>query len=170
MTTKDATATALQATAFHEAGHAVVLLHFGLPFTEVTICPGAGSLGHITHPPPLGVEHQGARERRTIARRQILAAYAGLEAERLIAPDAPEACAEGDHDAAVELSRAHQVMPRGPVHVMDERHLKFLEGLRAESRRLVRRLCAPIERLAVALLAAETLDMTAAENAADLPI
>jgi hypothetical protein len=37
----------LQATAYHEAGHAVVALLLGLKFRHVTIEPDSDSLGHL---------------------------------------------------------------------------------------------------------------------------
>ena len=150
----------IKATAFHEAGHAVLMAYFGLAFDDVTIAPDAerDSNGHITHPSPLG--YQGCdskRERRKVARQLILMAYAGMAVERLVDPDAPDCHGASDEKNAFQLSRTYGVQPRHLFFVGDAQHWEFLSRLQNEARGLVLRLRAPIARLADELLSRTTL-------------
>ena len=150
----------IKATAYHEAGHAVLMAHFGLGFDDVTIAPDAerDSSGHITHPSPLG--YQGCdskRERRAVARQLIFVAYAGMAAERLVDPDAPDDHGASDEKNAFQLSRTYCVQPRHLSFVGDAQHWEFLGCLQNEARGLVLRLRAPIARLADELLSRTTL-------------
>ncbi|MGO9665730.1 MAG: hypothetical protein ACLP66_20765 [Polyangia bacterium] len=149
-----------KATAYHEAGHAVLMAYFGLGFSDVTIAPDAerDSDGHITHPSPLGYEGcDGKRERRAVARQLILMAYAGVAAERLIQPDAPDYHGASDEENAFQLSRTYGVQPRHLSFVGDAQHWEFLGRLQNEARGLVLRLRAPIAKLADELLSRTTL-------------
>jgi hypothetical protein len=150
----------LTATAFHEAGHVVVGGHFDVPTTRVTIIPSSDgvSAGCMWHPPPLGFEADSRRDRRTRARAMILLAYAGLEAEKLVDPHAPEVHGENDRDNAFELSREHGVMPRRCDYVGDDAHQGYLEGLRRESAGLVRRFAQSIGLFAGKLLEVHEMD------------
>jgi ATP-dependent Zn protease len=40
-----------EATAYHEAGHAVIAVAVRRPFRYVTISPSEDALGHVLHPP-----------------------------------------------------------------------------------------------------------------------
>ncbi len=126
------------ATAYHEAGHAVVQWHFGLPIFTVTIIPEGDSLGSVAHPPITMIDMPASRrERRAAARQMILACFAGLHAERLIRPDAEEWRGQSDDDNAFDLSVEHGLLPRSCGHVGDESHLAYLDRMKRESGRLV---------------------------------
>lgn len=128
----------LMATAWHEAGHVVVAFWFGLPITEVTIVSTEEFGGTVSHPSPLLLDLRGSiRERRRAARETILAAFAGLHAERLVAPDAPDVHGDADEQNAYELSIQYGILPRGGGSVGDEYHWALLRRLSGESRRLV---------------------------------
>jgi ATP-dependent Zn protease len=144
----------VRATAYHEAGHAVVMLAFGLEIDEATISPDAerDSNGHISHPPPLGYITTGVRDRRSLVRAMILSSYAGMEAERLVDPDAPHYHGAGDADTAFYLSRTYEVLPRKMEYVGDDAHWRFLDRLKSEARHIVHDLRGPIGRLADELL------------------
>jgi hypothetical protein len=144
--------------AFHEAGHAAVLIYFGLPIMNVTIVPSEEADGVCTSSTVMGIEFgpdDGPRERRRIARQQILSCYAGLEAQRLV--DGHAEPSPVDEESAFELSRDYGVGPRGGA-IGDERHIASLGRLRGEARRLVRQLRPAIEVLAAELLRRSTLD------------
>ena len=160
----------LTTTAWHEAGHAVVAIYFGLPFFEVTIVPSEGADGHVSHPTPLGIDFGFAdtpAERRRCARQQILSDYAGLEAARLIHPEASEDSGEHDRNKAMAASCLYQVLPRrhNGLVIGGEHHREFLDRLRGEARRLVRRLREPIRVLARELLDRATMNQAEAERA-----
>lgn len=145
------------ATAYHEAGHAVVALAHGLTGFEVTIVPGEDSLGHYLHPGVLGYEIHGNRERRSLARDCILVSYAGMHAQRLVDPDADGSHGVGDESNAFDLSRDFEVLPRSLSRVGDEQHWRYLDRLKKEAGRVVQQNRAPIKALAEALLEKKTL-------------
>lgn len=140
-----------RATAYHEAGHAVVFHYFGMISDEVSIVPGDDFVGTHTHAPPIMFEAT-TRERRSLARGMIVSCYAGLAAQRLVGSDAPDWCADSDEENAFYLSREYQVFPRTISYVGDEFHDRYLDRLRGEARRLVQRLRPYIAKLAEALL------------------
>jgi hypothetical protein len=147
---------ARRGTAYHEAGHKAVFEHFGLPVTSTTIEPDDDYLGAVEHPTPYGLDMPpNRRERRTVARQMMLAAYAGLEAERLVNPTADPDQSAQDDENAFWLSREFCVFPKGCSYVGDDAHLAYLESLRREARRLVARLYPEIDYIATHLLAAE---------------
>jgi len=150
-----------RATAFHEAGHAVVALYFGYLFHEVSILPSAehDSYGHVTHAPPLLYDCRNAREQKTLARQMILSAYAGLPSQRLVQPAAPDFYGDADDDNALSLSCDYHVFPRrrSVGFIGDGMHVAYLGRLKREARRLVSMLRTPIEKLAEALLDRTTL-------------
>ena len=145
------------ATAYPEAGHAILALVNGLTGIEVTIVPGEGTLGHYLHPRVHGYETQGSRERRRLARDCILVCYAGMHAQRLFDPDADESHGAIDENNAFNLSRDFGVLPRYCSYVGDSHHLQYLHRLRKEAGRLVRQNQAPIRALAEALLESKIL-------------
>jgi hypothetical protein len=132
------------ATAYHEAGHAVVLRHFGLPVTTISLDPDGDSLGRVEHPNPYQLDIPVGKRRR-VARQMMIAAYAGLEAERLVNPKADPVVAEGDEKNAFWLSREFSVFPRSVSYLADETHVTYLENLKREARRLIRSLRPQLE-------------------------
>src|SRR4051794_59014 len=60
--------TALRATAYHEAGHAVAEHALGLTVNKVSIIPGEGFNGVCRSPGALGYHFANGRERRAIGR------------------------------------------------------------------------------------------------------
>ena len=162
------TPAALLATAYHEAGHVVVAAHFGLPITDVTIVPSGDALGKATHPSPLMLDLEGtAAARRRAAREMIVAAYAGLAAQRLVEPQAPDFHGSADEENAMCLSQKYAVLPRNCGFVGDEAHEAYLEKLRGEAKRLVRRLRMAIDALARELLGRKTIPGGEAVSIAD---
>jgi ATP-dependent Zn protease len=141
-----------RATAYHEAGHAVIRLVKGLTVNRVSIIPGEGFTGVCLAPGVLGYECSGRRERRETGRASVVSCYAGFEAELLEYPNAREEHAADDWENAFRISRQWEVLPRNCDHVGSEAHFKYLERLRAEARRLVRRHRAAIDALAAELL------------------
>jgi len=143
----------LQETAYHEAGHAVISMHFGLAVNEVTIRPDLnnGTLGSVSGPNTLyGYEYAGARERRKCVRQTIIGLYAGLEAEKLINPHANEELSGNDETQAFDLLRDYPIPHCG--YVGDDVYCAYLEKLRKEARRMVKRLRPMIASLADELL------------------
>lgn len=141
--------------AFHQAGHAVVALYFDLSFSKVTIA-GVETLW-------IDFPIDTPAERRLHARQRILVCYAGLEAARLVRPDAAEDCGEGDRLVAMALAREYALFPRR-LRGHDGRQ-EFLERLRGEARRLVQHLREPIRVLANKLLRRQTIFGCEAERA-----
>lgn len=144
-------------TAYHEAGHAVALLVQGLHVEQVSIRAEDDYNGSCVQPSLLMYNVTSKRERKALARRCIISSYAGIEAERLIDPDAPEWHGQWDFQNAFEISREYVVLPRACAHVGDDLHDAFLLRLRREARGLVGRHRPLIDRLATALLRARTL-------------
>jgi ATP-dependent Zn protease len=152
---KTRTAEALRATAFHEAGHVVVSLALGVHVKSVTIQASEDAYGRCIHPSIYNYEAHTRRERRALARDCILVCYAGLPAQRLVDPSLrPNGCDQDEKDAA-EISRRFEVFPRSLKCVGDDTHRAFLDRLRQESARLVKR-----HKEAIRLLAEELLRRT----------
>jgi ATP-dependent Zn protease len=154
----------LRATAYHEAGHAVITIVQGLTLKKVSIVPGEDYNGLSVEPAVAGYDFSNAREARSIARMLIIGCYAGMPAERLVDPDAPDSHGEDDEDNAFRLSREHQVLPRYCSIVGDEYHWKYLDKLRAEARRLVKKHRRAIAKVADELLQEQELDGAKAKN------
>jgi len=157
----------LKRTAYHEAGHAAVLLVYDLPFDSVTIKPTedstGGSRGHILKPNPMMFEG-GKRERNQIVRQYIVSAYAGFEAERCFDPNADEGLSEEDFSNAWNLPRDWDLPIKGCSYIGDEVYEQYLARQRQQARALVRKHWALVERLAQALLERETLSGEQAES------
>jgi hypothetical protein len=73
----------LKRTASHEAGHAVIFVHLGLRFHPVNIYSEQPEV----KPDLSGEDESKAAE---IARKEIVIAYAGAAAQRMLHPDQPE--------------------------------------------------------------------------------
>jgi ATP-dependent Zn protease len=95
------------ATAFHEAGHAVVAFHLRMPVRDVSILASGDAEGRVLHyafpswfQPDI---ETGARAEKLIADR-VLIALAGREAERRFSGRYNNAGASHDMAAAAELA------------------------------------------------------------------
>jgi hypothetical protein len=162
----------VRATAYHEAGHAVANVALGLAINKVSIIPGEDHhgldyTGICVSPGVLDYHYPSAgvvREQRAVARAHIVACYAGMAAQRLVDPHRPDEHAAGDEENAMELSRLFGVFPRGCSRVGDEAHLRYLDKLRAEARRLVRKHWRAVAELAEELLQCEVLSGPEAEK------
>jgi uncharacterized protein (TIGR03067 family) len=96
----------LRATAFHEAGHAIVELALGLTVTKVSIIACEDYYGSVDGPGPAGYEDGNACERKNTGKLQIIGCYAGMPAERLIDPDAPDVHGVSDEDQAITVANS----------------------------------------------------------------
>jgi hypothetical protein len=149
----------LENTAHHEAGHVVAAWAHGLTCESASIEGHEdGSAGRIVHPSEHGYEGSGGRRaQRQIARAHIIVAYAGHEAQLLFDPDAPDG-ATRDRDDAWALMRRFEVLPRDCNYVGDDSCVRYLNRLRGDARRLVRRHWPIVEAVARELLNRRTLD------------
>jgi hypothetical protein len=85
-------------TAYHEAAHAVIYLHFGIDIEQVTLCPDEAGLCSVSDnlPPSEGY---------------VIAILAGSEADKLLLADDPNALCmrgngwKGDFERAAEVFR-----------------------------------------------------------------
>ena len=143
------------ATAYHEAGHAAVLLHFEIPFSSVSVVASGDADGRIRHPSPMMIG-ESRRARQTAARQLILVAYAGMQAQRLVDSAAQDFHGAYDDENALWLSKEYCAM-RGCSWVGDPFHIAYLERLRKEAGRLVRGLRWRIDTIARTLMVHETL-------------
>ena len=124
-------AAAQEDTAYHEAGHCVAIVEQRLPFEYVTIKSDKDVFGEILYQGVSQIEHSTKRERKSIARGHIIAAYGGFEAEKLFNRAADESLSADDDQNAMQLSREFGVMPRRCSHVGDDAHLAYLQRLRS---------------------------------------
>ena len=125
--------------AFHEAGHAIALVVQGQVVNRASIVPEKGSLGRVWHPSVYHYFVGTAREQRAIARELILVSYAGWAAEVRFDPTAEELGNDSDNEAAFDLSRDYGLFPRRIEFVGDDYHHEYLDRLRKESARLIRK-------------------------------
>jgi hypothetical protein len=90
----------LRRTVSHEAGHAAISVHLGLRFHPIKI-HDAGMYDGSVEPDLSGEDSENKSRVDEIARKQVIVAYAGAEAQRMLHPDQPEseiaASAEDDH-------------------------------------------------------------------------
>jgi ATP-dependent Zn protease len=152
-----------RATAMHEAGHAVVAVYFGLGIDSVSIEADGDSAGRVAHPPPLFYAHAGRRAVKQTARQMVVGLYAGIIAERLYDPEAPDIHAEKDETEAWSLPRDYAIRIPGCAYVGDEVYDRYLGQRRNEARKLVIRLRRVIEALADELLRHRTMRGEAVE-------
>lgn len=144
-------------TAYHEAGHVVAKFVFRLHFTEVSILPGEGDLGHVTITNVMGYDTTDGRVRRRLAREIIISCYAGAEAELTYSPKAKDG-GSADRQKVFELSREYGVFPRNNDYVGSQYHMEYLEKLRREARKLVKKHWPAVQIVAEELLKCEKLD------------
>ncbi len=154
----------VRATAYHEAGHAVISIALGLTIDNVSIIPGDDYNGICRKPSVMGYYTSNNRERLAIARALIVSLYAGMHAQRLVDPNPADYHGESDEDRAFELSREYGVLPRVYAHIGDDRHQQYLARLSREAGRLVKRHQRAIEKLAVELLRRKELGREEAEQ------
>jgi hypothetical protein len=97
----------LQATAYHEAAHAVVALRLGLKFRHVTIKPGSDCLGHLMCsrlPKWFNPEINKGDRVRMLAERHIIVDFAGQIAETRFLGSNPRFGMHEDNYHAVDLA------------------------------------------------------------------
>jgi ATP-dependent Zn protease len=85
-----------RATAYHEAGHAVVDVVLGLTVNKVSIVQGKYHKGSCRGPGLQGYHFWTRREAQDFAKAIIISFYTGMPAERLFDPDAPDSHGEDD--------------------------------------------------------------------------
>jgi uncharacterized protein (TIGR03067 family) len=125
----------LRATAFHEAGHAIVKLALGLTVTKVSIIAREDYYGSVDGPGPLGYDDRNARDRKDTGKRLIIGLYAGMAAERLFDPKAPYAHGASDDDQAITVANSrgnrlnHLVRYRKDAEKLVKRHRNAIELL-----------------------------------------
>jgi hypothetical protein len=112
----------------------------------------------------LGYSFSNKREYRSNARALILSTYAGMHAQRLVDPDAPDFHGESDGNLAFEISVRCQVFPQYCDRVGDTRHREYLDRLSGEARLLVKRHGKVIEKFAELLLQRKELEGAEAEE------
>ena len=102
------TKSALEATAYHEAGHMVAACHLGLRIRSATIAPGDGYSGMVRHESPLRgihLEFDDSDKARTKADRAALICLAGPAAQRRFRPRSWRSYhGHSDHALAVDLA------------------------------------------------------------------
>jgi len=106
-----------------------------LTVSTVSIVPSGDSNGRCRSPGDYHCRTQ--RDRRQTGRAIVIGCFAGLEAERLFDPDAPEHHASDDFALAFRQSVRWGFLPPSVRMEGDEAHLAYLRRLRAEARRLV---------------------------------
>lgn len=154
---------ALMATAYHEAGHAVANIVLGFEVTHCTIVPQDDTVGHVAYPHPIWKYGLSVRRERTAwGRRAIVTCYAGLAAEHYFCgtpfrfDDGGKHRAWADHAEASELLRKF-VHVRGDQVVDVDAFYATLQRFQREALELVGQQRTAIERLAQRLLSQPTL-------------
>ena len=124
------------ATAYHEAGHAVIARVLGLPCGRVTIV-GADEdeLGHAVVGDPIRTWERGDGPRRPLVEASCISLYAGVEAERVILGQ-QDSGDDFDSDKATSLIKIIGV--RGASYVGDDVWDRYEARLRRRSNELVR--------------------------------
>lgn len=145
--------TALKATAFHEAGHAVIAWRFRLKVRSATIVPTIGTSGEVASASPLRgihLDHDGSDRAHQRAETAIIVYLAGPAAQRRHSPHSWRSYhGRIDHSAAADLA----LRLNGSVEVTNA-HLKYLVIV---ARDMVAASWAHIERVADALVERGTL-------------
>lgn len=147
----------------HEAGHAIIHVYFGLSINSITIIADGDVAGSVAHPSPLLYTHHGRRVVKQVVREIVIALYAGLLAQRIYDPEAPDFHADNDEDEAWRLPREYAIHIPGCSFVGDDAYDRYLQQRRNESRKLVFRLRPVIEALAEELLKRGTMQGQAVE-------
>jgi ATP-dependent Zn protease len=145
----------LESTAFHEAGHVVVALHFGFAVKSVTVIPDDDTVGKMEHPSFIAYDFDDRRDQHQAMREGIVSLLAGYQAELLVDPSAEDWHAGADEQAAWELMLQYPV--RRAAYVGDETYARYYERYRRDARQLVTRLQPAIQLVAGELLKCKTL-------------
>jgi ATP-dependent Zn protease len=152
-----------EATAYHEAGHAVVNNVLGLSIDGATIAAGDESLGHCPScNPGFGYEGTSSRERASHVRDYAISCYAGLAAEHLflgVAFSFEEGAQHGawdDHKTALDLVFNHVPLRRGRPGA-DGVFFAYVAKLQRKALALVRANRSAVGRVALALIERQTL-------------
>jgi ATP-dependent Zn protease len=144
-------------TAYHEAGHAVAYYVLGIEHGYVTIRPKDGDVGHTTHHDGWLLGPEGWSLSREDGENQIIACYAGREAEQRAFPAAPlaelEEGAASDDEYAAEYLRS--------LGGGDE------QALRARARNFLAEHWSKVEAVAAQLIEHEWLEETEIEFICD---
>jgi ATP-dependent Zn protease len=142
----------LERTAYHEAGHVVIALHFGMPLRWVSIEPAGECMGHtLIHPErPAGTPRE--------LREEIVFSLVGYQAEIEFDPsvDMEDGYIGADESDALEAVSWYPVR-RARGEDKDEAYDRYLERFRGETLRLVRQLWPAIQMVACELLKHETV-------------
>ena len=124
--------------ASHEAGHAVISVHLEVPFECVEINADGEGIVHL--PSGVAVDESVWRE---LARRQVIVAYAGAAAQRMLHPDQHESeisqCSRDDRDKIQNIATEFPDVEIG-------------EGAETRARLLVQEFREVIEKTANALM------------------
>ena len=154
---------ALMATAYHEAGHAVANIVLGFEVTHCTIVPKDDTVGHVEHPHPIWKYGLSVRrERTTWGRRAIVTCYAGLAAEHHFCGTPFRFDEGGKHKAWADHAEAFELLckfvhVRGDAVVDVDAFYAALRPFQRAARELVGQQRTAIERLAQRLLSQATL-------------
>jgi hypothetical protein len=144
----------LEATAYHEAGHAIAAWWLQLPFKRVTITPNAdaGSLGHLLHdraPKWFNPEIKAGDRQRLRAERHIITGFAGQIAEGKYRGRRPRYGMDSDNSQAVNMATYFCISTDTTEALL---HFCFLS-----SRDLIAKWWWAVEAVALALLDRTTL-------------
>ena len=151
------------ATAYHEAGHAVVNNVLGLSIDAATIAPCDASVGPCPScHPGYGNEGASSRERASHVRDYAISCYAGLAAEHVflgVAYSFEEGAQHGawdDHKTALDLVFNHVPLRRGRPGA-DAVFFAYVAKLQRKALALVRANRSAVDRVALALIERHTL-------------
>jgi ATP-dependent Zn protease len=153
-----------RATAYHEAGHAVIAIALGLTVKKVSIVKGQDYNGLCRQLGLLGYHLRDRRDAEDTLKKIIISIYAGMPAQRLVDPDPPEFHGACDEEDANELCLRHANLLRRGGRAPDEFRRAYLGRRRVEARRLVKQHRKAIEEFAEVLLQRQELGGEEAEE------
>jgi hypothetical protein len=160
---EDAYTFALKATAYHEAGHAVMALFLGRPIQKVSIAPGKSAIG-VQHLGMCHIRKGPGKGGKDWVEDEVLILLAGMVAESQITG---QYCAAG---AAQDLRYVRRFLEsRGESDRQVERWERRLLN-KAENYLSDRTLWSAVETIAVELLKTETISGRAAKHFFDTAI
>jgi hypothetical protein len=157
MNEEDAYAFALKATAYHEAGHAVMALFLGRPIQKVTIAPGKSAIGDA-HLGLCHVKKSPGKGSKDWLEDEVMILLAGMVAEAQITG---QYCAAG---AARDLRFVRRFLQS---RAESERQIERLERRllsKTENHLSDRALWSAVESIAAELLKSETISGRAAKH------